>query len=200
MRSRSPAQAASLAALSAAGLAAGHVLDYRFLIPNHASRLSVLAHTGHANLGTALHASLIVGAIALVALFGAGLSRGLTRRSTGAPNPWWVVRRVALLQAIGFVALEAGERLVAGARLFDLAGPLLGVGIVIQIAVGATGGLTLILAYKAGIRVGRVVLAFRSALLGARPRRTRRTGRTGVANQWRRTPRLTRGPPVLLPN
>ncbi|HLI57555.1 MAG TPA: hypothetical protein VKY26_11065, partial [Actinomycetota bacterium] len=164
--------------LAVAGLFAGHWLVYRILAPNALQRALLLAETGHAYLPPAVTAGAGLAAVAVVMTFCLGFGRGARlRRGRRAGGGSQVASRHTLLraivlpalaQAIAFCLLEALERLLAGAPLNGLLGPLLPVGVALQLAVGALGGLLLFGLDRAGERAG-YFLAGRDPVL-RRPR------------------------------
>lgn len=130
-----------LFATAAAGLVGGHLLGYLFLASDGAARRSILAQTGHGYLSKA---------VALAA--GAAIIAGIAASALGAARAQRVVREpsglrgifvpLAVLQGTAFVALETGERLLAGASLTDLAGPVV-IGLPLQATVALVAGLLL---------------------------------------------------------
>ncbi len=148
--------------VAVAGLFAGHWLVYRILAPNALQRALLLAETGHAYLPPAVSAGAGLAAVSATATFLLGFRRGLRRkpdRATrrNAPHRHTLVTAVilpALTQALAFCLLEAVERVLAGAPLNGLLGPLLPVGVVLQLAVGALGGLLLFGLDRAGETAG----------------------------------------------
>lgn len=125
------ARRASLTGLAASGLAAGHALGYVIAVPD-AHRSEVLARTGHGYLGAA---AWIAGALVVACALGA-LRTGALARS-GAFGLRRAMIATAVAQAAAFVALETAERALAGVGLDGLGGPLLWVGIGVQLAFGA---------------------------------------------------------------
>ena len=146
--------------VAVAGLFAGHWLVYRILAPNALQRALLLAETGHAYLPPAVTAGTGLAVVAATATFALGFRRGLCRdRATHryAPHRHTLVTAIvlpALTQAVAFCLLEAVERVLAGAPLSGLLGPLLPVGVVLQLAVGALGGLLLFGLDRAGETAG----------------------------------------------
>ncbi|MGH2718723.1 MAG: hypothetical protein ACRDJU_09105 [Actinomycetota bacterium] len=151
-------------AVAVAGLFAGHWLVYRILAPNALQRALLLAETGHAYLPPAVTAGAGLAAVAAVATFCLGFRRGASshrhrRQASGErAQHHTVVGAVvlpAIAQAVAFCLLEALERILAGAPLNGLLGPLIPVGVGLQLAVGALGGLLLFGLDRAGEQAGR---------------------------------------------
>jgi hypothetical protein len=174
-------------AVAAAGLFAGHVLVYRIL--------AVRDGAPHAYLPVALVLGLALAAVGGVGAFLLGFRRATVPGARG--RRFGLAASIilpAVAQAAAFLALEFLERALAGAPLGSLLGPLLPVGVALQLVVGAIGGLVLAGLDRAGEMAGKAVAA-----------RRRRPGRTTGAHPWpnsRPIPkpqpwrsRLTRGPP-----
>lgn len=120
---------------AAGGLVAGHFLTYVFIAPAGPHRAAFLQQTGHGYFPRAAAAAAALGAIAM----GMAAARGMARRHAGSDfSLGWraMATRFALLQAIGFVLLEIGERLVVRAPLGGLAG-VLPVGLAVEVVVAA---------------------------------------------------------------
>jgi hypothetical protein len=155
-------------AVAAAGLFAGHVLIYRLVAPSALERAILLARTGHSYLPPAVVVGAAGAALAAIAAFVLGVRRGVSPHPS-AQSPGCrlgLVRALAapaLAQATAFVALELLERALAGAPLGGLLGPLLPVGILLQLVVGTLGGLVLAGLDRAGEGVGRSLAARRRA-------------------------------------
>jgi hypothetical protein len=144
--------------VAVAGLFAGHWLVYRILTPNALQRALLLAETGHAYLPPAVAAGAGLAAVAAVGTFLLGYRRGGEGgpgRRPARPTMMAALGFPALAQATAFVLLEALERVLAGAPLNGLLGPLLPVGVGVQFAAGALGGLLLFGIDRAGEHAGR---------------------------------------------
>jgi hypothetical protein len=179
-----------------AGLFAGHVLVYRIISPGPLQRAALLAGTGHGYLPLAIALAIVLAAGAAGATVLAGFRRG---SHGGGSTPGLELARAlivpALAQAAAFLALETLERALAGAPLGSLLGPLLPIGILLQLAVGAAGGLVLLGLERAGQRVGSATgrhprhrrnAVVRRLLAAPQPLRAlRTTGASGI-----------RGPPL----
>ncbi len=188
-----------VAALGVAGLGLAHVLEYLALVPDARHRAHVLAATGHDYLPSVLSAIgfLAVVAVATVFLRGFGAGAGVgARRAEPAAGPDWV-RLLPVAQVLAFVVVEVAERVAVGASLADL-GPVLVLGLPLQVMAGMAGGWVLAAAARAGARLGRA--------LAPRPPFARRRPSPG----WRPLadvspftllaggPTPARGPPSLL--
>ncbi len=153
-----------VAVLGVAGLGLAHVLEYLALIPDHHERARVLADTGHHYLPFAVSAACFLALVALATAFLAGFGRGAARRTSGhgqeSPTDW--ARLLPIVQVVAFVAVEIGERLAAGSSLSDL-GPVLVLGLPLQVLAGIAGGRLLSVVARAGERVGRVLAGWPAA-------------------------------------
>ena len=147
------------------GLIVGHLLSYLIAIPDPTRRASVLAQSGHAYLHIAGDVAVILGFAAAVTVgLRAVAGRDATVRSSTAYLAW----RLGALQAMAFIAMELGERLVSGSGFGELfADHLFGLGIVVQLVIAAAGALLL-------RWIGRVAVGIADAL--ARPPRRRTAG------------------------
>ncbi len=150
-----------VAALALAGVGLAHVLEYLLLVPDQHQRHEVLTGTGHQYLPSALGAVSFLACLAAAVVFLAAFQRGAT------PGPATttrhdVVRVLPCAQALAFLALEVGERLAAGASLGDL-GPILLLGLPLQVVVGIAAAALLALLDRAGERLGRFVAGARSS-------------------------------------
>jgi hypothetical protein len=156
---------AALAGIAAGGLLAGHALDYFVVFPSGDHRSHVLAVTGHGYLPSAALVAVLtlLFGLAVAAVLGA---RDTRRADPVALKPHAFTAALVALQVGGFLALESGERLLTGAGLSDLTGPLLGVGIVFQVLVALAGRLLFTAFYRAGAAIGRRV----RRVAGATPR------------------------------
>jgi hypothetical protein len=130
--------------LSGAGVLATHWLTYRMAVPAH-HRADVLHTTGHA------HWPLLSAAV--LALFAAASLRRWAQGPQGGrkprPKPIETARHLALVQAVVWVAVEVGERAVAG-RLTTLDDhPVLLVGLAVQLVVALLGAVLVRLAHHA---------------------------------------------------
>jgi hypothetical protein len=144
----------SLLPAAAGGLVAGHFLTYVFLAPAGPHRAMLLRHTGHAYFPRAIAAAAALGAIAM----GAAAARGVARRHAGARSYGWrgLAIRMAIVQAIGFIALEILERVIVKAPLTGVAA-VLPVGFAVEILVAAGIAALLCLTVVAAETVARVL-------------------------------------------
>src|SRR3989440_3722842 len=149
---------ARILAVAVAGLFAGHVIVYRILAPGPLQRSVLAGGASHAYLPFALAMGLMLALVAGARTFRLGFRRA-TVRSTGRRRPGFAGTLIlpAVAQAAAFIALEVLERVLAGAPMGNLLGPLLPVGVALQLVVGATGGLLLAGLDRAGEITGRAV-------------------------------------------
>ena len=136
------------------GLVAGHFLTYVFLDPAGPHRAMLLRHTGHAYFPRAIAAGAALGAIAM----GAAAARGVARRHAGERSYGWraLAIRMAVLQAMGFIALEIVERVIVKAPLSGMAA-VLPVGFAVEVLVAAGIAALLCLTVVAAETVARVL-------------------------------------------
>lgn len=144
----------------ATGLVLGHCLDYRVAAPE-LHHQAVLHSSGHGYLPYVIAASLGVAFISAVAAGRLGYLRGSGRggsslgfRATAA--------RLIVLQLTAFSVLETGERLAVGGELADVAGPLLWVGLALQVGTALVVAGLLRLIHRAAEEVGRLLTGVRS--------------------------------------
>lgn len=156
----------TLFASAAAGLVGAHLLGYLVVAPGDTARSFLLTTTGHGYLSRAI--TLAVASAVLAGLTSAVL--GVLRAS----RPGWsradwpgLAVRLSLLQVAGFLVLEIAERLLAGAPLADLGGPVLVVGVPLQVIVAMLGAAVLALIERAAAVV-TTSLGGRFSLPGAR--------------------------------
>ncbi|MEA2501912.1 MAG: hypothetical protein QOH66_565 [Actinomycetota bacterium] len=150
-------------AVAAAGLFAGHILVYRIVAPDASQPAS--PGVSHAYLPLALAVGLLAAVAAGAGAFLLGYRRG-TAPDSRRPGPGLIATLVlpAVAQAVAFVALEVLERALAGVPIGSLVGPLLSVGVALQLVVGAAGGLLLAGLDRAGELTGRAVAGCRHPL------------------------------------
>jgi hypothetical protein len=134
-----------LGALAFFGVVAAHVIAYQVAAPESHAHNQLLESTGH-------RYWIVVVAIALGALV-AGLAGFGARVWLGAPPVNQrshsaiaaIAVRLAPLQALGFLALETGERFVSGAGPEGLlAEPAVQIGLLTQVVVALLGALLLV--------------------------------------------------------
>ena len=183
-------------AVAVAGLFAGHVIVYRILAPGPLQRSVLAGGASHAYLPFALAIGLMLALVAGARTFRLGFRRA-TVRGTGQRRPGFAGTLIlpAVAQAAAFIALEVLERVLAGAPMGTLLGPLLPVGVALQLVVGATGGLLLAGLDRAGEVTGRAVVARRRRSAPAtEPRRRPPATPTPRHRPW--SALLIRGPPA----
>lgn len=131
-----------LAGLAALGVVAAHAAAYFVAEPDPNLRAALLHITGHA--GWSLVLALAVGALTL------GLSGFVvsTVRHRDAAKPVGfrsAALRLCILQVVGFIGLEAGERALSGHGIGHLLHePVVLIGLATQIAVALLGALLLV--------------------------------------------------------
>ena len=160
------------------GLIVGHLLSYLIAIPDPARRAVVLAHSGHAYLHLAGDVAVILGFAAAVTV---GLRAMAERDATDRSSTARLALRLGALQAVAFIAMELGERLVSGSGFGELfADHLFGIGIVVQLVIAGVGALLL-------RWIERVAVQIADAL--ARSPRRRAAGTLVVRRTSPRSPR-----------
>lgn len=171
-----------------AGLGLGHLLAYGLAGVDTQTHLTA---TGHGYLPLALRAAVGVALLGAVRAVLGGLRRARSRPSAG-PEILPTAVRLAGVQATGFAVLEVLERLVAGAPLADL-GPLLGVGLLVQILVAALLAPLLVGLDRVGERLA-------SARASANPRPVHRLPTCSMerTGSFEARPWSERAPPVSL--
>ncbi len=183
-------------AVAMAGLFAGHVIAYRILAPGPLQRSVVAGGASHAYLPFALAIGLMLALAAGAGTFRLGFGRA-TVQATAQRRPGLAGTLIlpAVAQAASFIAIEVLERMLAGAPMGTLLGPLLPVGVALQLLVGAAGGLLLAGLDRAGEIAGRAVAARRR--LPARDTEAQRWPPAIPAPGHRpRSALLIRGPPI----
>ncbi|HEU5002788.1 MAG TPA: hypothetical protein VFW71_08425 [Actinomycetota bacterium] len=160
-------RAARSLSVAVAGLFVGHLLVYRLIAPNAIQRAVLLASTGHAYLPPAVAGGAALAGIGAIASFLLAFRRGRAAIRGRSPLLWALVLP-AVAQAGAFVVLEVAERLLSGVPLGGLF-LILPVGIALQLAVGALGGLLLFGIDLAGEGAGQLGVRGRPA---ATPPRT----------------------------
>ncbi len=133
-----------LGGLAAAGVVVAHVIAFWLAAPNPALREHMLEETGHG--AWPMLVALTLGA--LVASL-AGFAAGRVREERSAP-PAVLIRgtlvRLVALQVVGFIVLEALERLAIGHDLTSLLSePVMAIGLVAQVVVALGGAILLAL-------------------------------------------------------
>jgi hypothetical protein len=134
-----------LGALAAAGVGLTHVLAYFLTAPDPTARRELLEQTAH---GYWSYASAVALGVLVAGLSGFVISRVRERAvypQSGRALYVFIATRLAVLQAVGFLVLEASERAVAGGLADLLAEPVVLLGLGIQAVVAALGALFLLL-------------------------------------------------------
>ncbi len=182
-------------AVAVAGLFAGHVIVYRILAPGPPQRSVLTGGASHAYLPFALAIGLMLAVAAGGRTFRLGFRRA-TIRGTDRRRPGFAGTLIlpAVAQAAAFIALEVLERVLAGAPMGTLLGPLLPVGVALQLVVGATGGLLLAGLDRAGEITGRAVAVRRPTAPATEPHRWPPASPT--PRHRPRSALLIRGPPA----
>lgn len=136
-----------LGGLAAGGVAVAHILAFLLAAPDPFRREQLLETTGHG--GWPLLVTVAMGAL-VVALAGFAVGRLRDPRQV-RPAPLYLgtARRLVIMQVVGFLLLEAGERLATGKGLAGLSGlPLesvIAIGLVAQVLVALAGAMLLAL-------------------------------------------------------
>jgi len=149
-------RAALLGGASLLGLAGAHVLDYLLLYRNPVVRTGLLRQTGHAYFGKAFEFAIASAILAVIGTFAFGVLRA--HQSAERRSTWRAAGILALIQSGGFVALEAGERIVVNAHAGQLLKVTL-VGVVLQVIVATVTAFVLSLIERAGRFIARALSA-----------------------------------------
>jgi hypothetical protein len=138
------------------GVVVGHWLSYLLAIPGPRIRSEVLAETGHQYWLTAVKLALVLAVIALASAAVRQVGAVLRREPDPTPGPRALALRLATLQLAGFLALEATERLAAGAPLSTLLSHhVLALGLLVQVLIAGILALVLSLVVRAVRAVAR---------------------------------------------
>ena len=139
-----------LAALAFAGVVVTHALSYRLAISDHALRAEVLHDTGHGLWPPLIGAAAVASLVAALAGF---LTRPAAQQSASLRA---TAVRLAALQAVAWLAVEAVERAATGHH--DLTKhtvvPVL-VGLAVQVVVAGAAAVVLALAAVTAAALGR---------------------------------------------
>jgi hypothetical protein len=135
---RTDSRLAAVVGLALGGVLAGHALTYRLLEPAISLRRSTLAATGHGYLPVANRLAVTVAVAAAAGVVLARLFGAVDRE----PGVGWLLRRLLPVQLGAFAAMEAIERVAAGAPVRDLP-RVLGVGLAIQAALAIAAAIGL---------------------------------------------------------
>jgi hypothetical protein len=183
-----------LGGLAAGGVAVAHILAFFLVAPDPARRAAMLEATGHG--AWPLVVSLAAGGV-VAGLAGFAVRRGHEVRTPPRPLFGGIFVRLAVLQVVGFVFLEALEHLARHDAVLGLLGePVVLIGVALAAATAAIGAFLLVL--LAGL-IDRLVV-----LLRALPRAPRALAAPGLADDP--PPRLRivmgsvwlRGPPLAV--
>ena len=136
------------------GLAGAHVLDYLLLYRNPVVRNGLLQQTGHAYFGKAFEFAIASAVLAAIGSFAFGMLRA--HHPAEHRSVWRAAGMLALIQSGGFIALEAGERLVVNAHNGQLLKVTL-VGVVLQAIVATITAFVLSLIERAGRIIARAL-------------------------------------------
>jgi hypothetical protein len=171
------------------GLLVGHIAAYDLLFPDAHVHASALAESGHAWMGM-LQPTLLI-AFGFVVLGG-----WLAARADGTRDVRF--RRLLLIQVTAFVAVELGERMLAGYTPIDLWHALVDHALWLVLAVGT---LAQVVTAWLGSIASRGLAAATAPIAAARPRRARRAPLLGMpldptAECRPYRPRQSRAPPV----
>jgi len=153
------------------GLAGAHALDYFLLYRNPVVRTGLLMQTGHAYFGKAFEFAIASAVLAVIGSFAFGVMRA--HHPAEHRSVWRSAGMLALIQSGGFVALEAGERLVVNAHAGQLLKVTL-VGVVLQMIVATITAFVLSLIERAGRIMARALTSappvVRAVAVFTRPR------------------------------
>ncbi len=155
----SNSRARVLAAVALIGAAAGgvigaHALDYLLVFRDSATRMHLLASSGHSYMPSAVASAALGAFIGLALMFCIGWARGTNRHGTTL-RFGTAFARLAALQVTGFVLLEALERVQAGIPAHHLWSPILPAGVLLQVLTAAVGALLLVLVLRLGTQIAR---------------------------------------------
>jgi hypothetical protein len=184
-----------LGGLAAGGVAVAHILAFLLAAPDPFRREQLLDATGHG--AWPLLVTLAMGAL-VVAL--AGFAVGRLRdpgRVRQAPFYLGTARRLVIMQVLGFLLLEASERVATGKGLAGLSAlpfeSVIAIGLVAQVLMALAGATVLALLDRV---MGGLVLFFRQTARA--PRRLVSRGTPGIRVPLLRIasgPANLRGPP-----
>jgi hypothetical protein len=174
-----------LGGVAAGGAALSHVLAFMVAAPDPVRRGRLLEETGHAAWPVIVSVALAALVVAL-ARFAVGRIHRSDRPPAGALwHPTAV--RLMVLQTLGFVGLEAVERLASGHALKGVLGePVVLIGVALQIFVALGAAALLVLLARLVDRL--------TGLLRTLPRAPRALGQPGAWDGILPRPRLVAGP------
>jgi hypothetical protein len=132
-----------LGLLSIAGMTAGHYLSYWFVAPDSHHRDELLEATGHAGESPFVVLSIAALLATCIAVFGGRTPKRPARMLS-------TVLRLAAMQTVAFLVVEAIERASQGTPLLEAARePVVWLGILAQLAVAGAGAALLRLLQRA---------------------------------------------------
>jgi hypothetical protein len=146
-------RAAVLGAAAFVGFVGAHVLDYALLYADPIRRSGVLQRTGHSYFGKAIEFAIAAAVLSAIGSFAFGLlhpGRGSRRAA------WRTAVTLALIQGGGFIAVEAAERVIAGAPTAQMTRVVV-LGVIIQAVVATITAFILSLLERAGRVVARAL-------------------------------------------
>jgi hypothetical protein len=164
MQQRRAFRGVPLAGTATAGVVLGHWLSYVLALPETRVRGQALMASGHGYWLSAVK----IGVVAFVAALACVAVRHLSGHADeGAPfgeRLSWLAGRLALVQILGFTAMEVTERVAFGAPVGGMfLHHLYFLGLAVQVLIAAVGALVLLWFGRAAASV--------AARMGARPRR-----------------------------
>jgi hypothetical protein len=174
-----------LGAIAAGGAALTHVLAFMVAAPDPVRRGRLLDETGHAAWPVIVSVAL-AGLVVALARFALGRIRDSDRP---APGTLWrlTAGRLMALQTLGFVALEAAERLISGHGLGGLlTEQVVLIGVALQVLVALVAAALMVLLARLVDRL--------NGLLRTLPRAPRALARPGAWDRILPRPRLVAGP------
>lgn len=158
MRERSDLRTSAVAVAAGAGTLGGHWAAYRVAVPQAHLRDHVLAQAGHGYWGVAAKGGVALAVGVAVAVVLGGMRAGVRGRTT-TPRIGPLIRKLATLQVLGFVALEVVERLASGTSLAGLLSHrLLMVGVLVQVLVAVASALAMGWLHRAAVVVGAALV------------------------------------------
>ena len=162
MSQRRTVRGIPLAGMAAAGVVAGHWLAYVLAVPASAERAHVLAGSGHGYWSLAVKAVVVLAVLSLGTVLAQRLNGRLRGDEPVPDRPSRVALRLALLQVAAFTAMEATERLVAGAPVAGMfAHHLFVLGLALQVLAAAAGALVLLWFGRLAERIAEVLALVR---------------------------------------
>jgi hypothetical protein len=162
MQERARLRGLPLMSTAVGGVLVGHWLAYVAAIPRASVRAAALADSGHSYLDTAVRIAVVlaVAGVGTILLRLLAWSDGQAAQGR-AGTLRWVAVRLAVLQVLGFTAMETAERVAAGAPVAGMfAHHVFAIGLLLQVLVACVASVLLL----RFLRVAeRLVLAIRGA-------------------------------------